>query len=955
MNRYTRIVANTFILSITSILFAQVTVSGTVTDASSGDALAGANVVVDGTNLGAAADANGGFTINDVPDGSTLTASMIGYSDASTTASTTVNFSLTVTTLQLSAVTVAGNFAIERETPVAFTTIGEEHIKNNFTVQDVPHLFANTPGVYVTSDGGSGMGDSKVTIRGFDEQRIAVMINNVPVNDPESKKVYWSNWGSLPAASQSIQIQRGVGSSLYGSGALGGSINVITKDAPADKNIGLSFSAGQYGILKAGIDYESGLIGGNKALIARFNYLEGNGWRDDTFYRGLQYYFSAMLYPNDRNTFKIILHGAPQYHAYSYYGFSPAAFATKDQIDMDGSISGGTGDKDKYGAYAYGFGRTWNGHPHVAESDLSDDEANRATNLIDVLFNKTPIGSADSQIGGWIVGNDRASLDNNVYHKPQFEIHHSLRMSADSRLTNTLFISKGYGYGENLNSYYSVPRNEDGSMSFAVIDTGGFYGDGNAYQYRNYSDHFQTGLMSSYESKLGAHDITAGVELRYWKARHAGEILNTFSHQDQINYYIGNVKHYFKENDLYYDYTTTKPQLTGFGHGLWRFGDLSLMTDVQFSNVSYHLLEDVPSSGNYPGVSTFTDADGKDVDKGTETWTGSGNVGSADTTYYLFDYEKSYTFVSPKLGVNYNISNSLNVFANWSSAVNEPRVKYFFGYGSPNDALELETTSDLELGFGYRGELAGLPLDAKLNWYNIDFEGKALRIQDPTKANTQGYDYKGRRYIPIGAATYTGIELALNADLPMGLDLGVNFSSTANEWGEPDGSEGAQYLYSRDAVVAGTDYTDTDDDGGWDAGEVALHKDFVGKFGNKVEVAMPQMIYGGTLNWSSGPLSVGLAMRHYEDLYVLENNSEVTVNAGNDGKFGNDDDETSATLPPATVVDAVLRYNLNIMGGLNLSLHINNILDTEYWQTGDSYGFKPGAAQTVILNIGVGL
>jgi outer membrane receptor protein involved in Fe transport len=115
------------------------------------------------------------------------------------------------------------------------------------------------------------------------------------------------------------------------------------------------------------------------------------------------------------------------------------------------------------------------------------------------------------------------------------------------------------------------------------------------------------------------------------------------------------------------------------------------------------------------------------------------------------------------------------------------------------------------------------------------------------------------------------------------------------------------------------------------------------------------MIYGGTLNWSSGPLSVGLAMRHYEDLYVLENNSEVTVNAGNDGKFGNDDDETSTTLPPATVVDAVLRYNLNIMGGLNLSLHINNILDTEYWQTGDSYGFKPGAAQTVILNIGVGL
>ena len=78
MNRFTRIVANLVILSLTPILFAQMTVSGTVTDASNGEALAGANVVVDGTNLGAAADANGGYTISNVPNGATVTASMIG-------------------------------------------------------------------------------------------------------------------------------------------------------------------------------------------------------------------------------------------------------------------------------------------------------------------------------------------------------------------------------------------------------------------------------------------------------------------------------------------------------------------------------------------------------------------------------------------------------------------------------------------------------------------------------------------------------------------------------------------------------------------------------------------------------------------------------------------------------------------------------------------------------------
>ncbi len=925
-------------------------VAGTVTDSKTGEALAGANVIIEGTTLGAAADMNGSFLITDIPPGSyTVTASMIGNESASQDISViageelVLDFELEPTILQLSAVTVRGNFAIERETPVAFTTIGEEHIRNNFTVQDVPHLFANTPGVYVMSDGGSGMGDSKVLIRGFDEQRIAVMINNVPVNDPESKKVYWSNWGSLPAASQSIQIQRGVGSSLYGSGALGGSINVITKDAPADKSLSVTMTAGQYGIFKGGIDYNSGLLGGNKSFIARFNYLEGNGWRQDTFYRGIQYYLAGMFFPNERNTFKVILHGAPQYHAYAYMGFWP---------------------QDKYGVGYANYGKDWNGHPHVAESELKGTNYDgRGTTLMDVILNRTEIGvSPDKQVGGLVIGNDRASLDNNVYHKPQFEIHHSMQINETSRLTSTFFMSRGYGYGENLNGYYKVARDANsGNMSWAGIDTAG------QYQYRNYSSHFQTGLLSSYETKMGDHDLTAGFEARYWNAQHAGEILNTFDDSDGlISYYIGNVKHKFAASDLYYDYDGIKPQITGFGHALWRFGPLSVMTDVQFSTMKYNIVERIPDSGNYPGVTTFKDKDGKDVSKGTKTWNGTGNTGSSDTTYTLFDYEKSFSFVSPKIGVNYNVNSALNVFANFSQAVNEPRVKFFFAYGSPNDALKLERTNDIELGAGYRADIAGIALDTKLNLYYIAFTGKALRITDPTKANTQGYDYKGRRYIPIGGSTYSGVELAVNAGLPFGLDLGINISNASNLWGEPDDSEGAQYLYSSAAVVAGVDYTDSDGDGYWDAGEAKLHSKFVDKFDERVEIGMPQLIIGSTLNWSSGPVSLGLAMRRYADLYVMENNEKVLVADKDEDIFGDYTDNSStaaadrvdtwsATLPSATVLDVTMRYNLDFLQGVDLSVHINNVLDATYWQKGDSYGVGPGAARTIIANLTVTL
>ena len=913
---------------IPAMIFAQGSIQGTVADANNETGLAGANIVVAGTDLGAAADGDGNFLITNVPAGDySVKVSVIGYKLMSKNVTIVgneriiVNFTLKTSTLQMSAVTVEGNMAQERETPVAFTNIGEAHIKNNFTVQDVPHLFANTPGIYVTSDGGAGMGDSKVMIRGFDEQRIAVMINNVPVNDPESKKVYWSNWGSLPSAAQGIQVQRGVGSSMYGSGALGGSINVVTKDAPAEKSVGLTTTLGQNGIMKYGFDFNSGLLGGKYAFISRVNYMQGNGWRNNTYYEGMQYYFSGMYFPNEKNTFKVILHGAPQFHSYSYYGMPAEDFDT----------------------YGYDF----NGNPYILEEGLPDDQAARATTLMDVIFNRTEVG--DSQQGGYVIGNGQASLDNNVYHKPQFEIHHKYNVSDDTKFTTTMFYSNGHGYGENLNKYYYLDRMADGSFSWDEVN------DGGQYQYRSYSLHSQVGILSNLDTKIGEHKISTGVEYRYWVGRHAGEIINTFA-KDNMSYYVGNTKQYFEQGELYYDYTTTKPQLTGFVHGLWKFGDLNIMTDVQVASVKYNIKEEMPNSNNYP---IRYDAEainhGGDIWTGTADWDHDGDSTTANVPveYQLWDYERSFSYVSPKFGANYNINDNLNVFANYSLAVNEPRVKYFFNYGSPNETLEMENTKDLELGAGYTATIAGMPIDAKLNWYHIDFSNKSLQITDPTMANEPGFDYKGRRYLPIGTSVYSGTELSLNLVPMSGLSLGINYTNSSNIWGEPDDSEGSQYLYSKDDVVAGVDYTDTNDDGDWDTGEIAKHKDFAEKFGNKTEVGMPQQIFGATVNYSVAGFSIGYAMRNYSDIYVLENNSEMTVGAGEDDLYGTDDDEKSNTLPAATIMDVVLRYDLDMFKGIGLSLHMNNIMDTKYWQTGDSYGFKPGAARTLVFNAGI--
>ena len=105
MNRLKRIIL-TFSLALTSSLIAQITVSGTVMDASTGEALPGANVVVEGTSKGSAADANGKFTIGDVSNGSTLTASMIGYEDMSLSVSRTINFSLKPSAIKMTGLDV---------------------------------------------------------------------------------------------------------------------------------------------------------------------------------------------------------------------------------------------------------------------------------------------------------------------------------------------------------------------------------------------------------------------------------------------------------------------------------------------------------------------------------------------------------------------------------------------------------------------------------------------------------------------------------------------------------------------------------------------------------------------------------------------------------------------------------------------------------------------------------
>ena len=82
--------------------------------------------------------------------------------------------------------------------------------------------------MYATKSCGC-FGDARITIRGFAQENIAVLINGVPVNDMENGKVYWSNWAGLSDVTTAMQVQRGLGSSKLAISSVGGTINIITK------------------------------------------------------------------------------------------------------------------------------------------------------------------------------------------------------------------------------------------------------------------------------------------------------------------------------------------------------------------------------------------------------------------------------------------------------------------------------------------------------------------------------------------------------------------------------------------------------------------------------------------------------------------------------------------------------------------------------------------------------
>ena len=196
----------------------------------------------------------------------------------------------TVNVHQLNEVVVKAVRA-QKNAPYAVANIKKSELQNfSATGQELPFLFARTPGIVAWSENGTGSGTTYMSMRGAAVSRINVTLDGVALNSPEDQTVFWQNMNSYASLLGSAQIQRGVGSSTNGDGAFGGSISLATA-APSQKPFAeLTGSFGSYNTYNAGASFSTGLLFNHLIFDGAYHETATDGFVDGTRGRSGSYY-----------------------------------------------------------------------------------------------------------------------------------------------------------------------------------------------------------------------------------------------------------------------------------------------------------------------------------------------------------------------------------------------------------------------------------------------------------------------------------------------------------------------------------------------------------------------------------------------------------------------------------------------------------------------------------------
>ena len=802
------------VLGIATCLYGQETgtIVGKVLDSETLKPLEAANIVLKGTNFGANATKDGSFQIRQVPIGSySVKVSFIGYSAqilkivVRSGEVQNLDLLLDPTVLPGQTIVVSATRARERENPVAFGTLTARDLSERYSTQDIPVLLSELPSTTFYSESGNGIGYNYLSIRGFDQRRISVMVNGIPQNDPEDHDVYWLDFPDLADNLQDIQVQRGAGSAFYGPPAIGGSVNLITSSFSHTPGINLSAGYGSYDTRKYSVSVNSGLVGGRYELFGKLSRILSDGYRVNSWVDFGSYFLGAVRYDETMTT-QFNFYGGPVADHLAYYG--------------------------------------------IAKDDAYSSDSDRRR--------QNPIKRPEE-------------IEN--FSQPHYELLHEWRLTDKITLNNTLFLVTGDGFFDYdgswaPNSYYRItPAN-----GFSVPGDPDTLYIPNAL-IRAWVGNKQYGWLPRMSIRHEAGELTVGGEFRihrsiHWGALRWGENIPT-----------GVTPEYH-----YYEYRGGKDIVSLYAHELYLLRpDLNVQFDLQYAFNRYLLY---------------------------------------DEKYLNTDFTVPYHFLNPRLGINYNINDKINVYTQLSRTSREPRLTNLYdaaeastpaswgpvtpqfktlpngAYDFSNPLVKPEALIDLELGGGYSSG----DLHATLNLFYMSFnneiikQGQLDRFGIPVTGNAE-------------KTLHQGVELTVATRIADQLDVQGNATLSKNR------------------LVKYTVYNGSD--------PISLD-------GNNI-AGFPDFLANLRATYRTGRFMTSLALQHVGEFY--------SDNFQNPRK-GTPDPER--TINAYTVVNGWMSYRFfpaTLLPSVEMRVQINNIFNSIYASNAEGDEFYPAAERNFFASL----
>ena len=210
---------------------------------------------------------------------------------------------------------------VNSESPVTHSNLSKKEISKRNLGQDIPILMNYMPNVVTSSDAGAGIGYTYIRVRGSDASRVNVTVNGIPYNDAESQGTFWVNMGDFASSTQSLQLQRGVGTSTNGSGAFGASLNLLTDAVSEEAKGEISNSFGSFGTRKHTVKFSTGKLNDHIEFAGRLSNIYSDGYVDRAS-TDLKSYFLQGSYVDDNTLIKALVFGGKEQTYQAWFGLS---------------------------------------------------------------------------------------------------------------------------------------------------------------------------------------------------------------------------------------------------------------------------------------------------------------------------------------------------------------------------------------------------------------------------------------------------------------------------------------------------------------------------------------------------------------------------------------------------------------------------------------------------------